>query len=383
MTKLALIGLGGIAQSVHLPVIQRNRSIVELEAVVDLSAQRRSRFGSVYAAAQAFASVADLCEAISSGDVHIDVAILATGGLHTNDALRLIRAGVRVLVEKPLAYSHAELDRLEQGILELGRSPEQWLRVGYMKEHDPAVAAALPLLAEVSPRAVRVEVLHPADAKQLAFAKLTPPAMDIPEDVLAPAREAFLTEIHAAIGEQPDWLRNLYTNVVLGSIVHDLALTRHLGFELATVEFAVRRGEGFPGSVQAVGRTRDDIPWLLDWHFVEDFPEYRETIVVLHEQGQLSIEFGTPYVLNAPTVLEDWHSAPNAESVRSRRTWPQEEAFERELHSLVGMVRDEFSTGSSIAAARRDLRSAQELWMACAHTAGSTVDPACEAARET
>ena len=130
MTKLALIGLGGIAQSVHLPVIQRNRSIVELEAVVDLSAQRRSRFGSVYAAAQTFASVADLCEAISSGDVHIDVAILATGGLHTRDALRLIRAGVRVLVEKPLAYSHAELDRLEQGIRELGRSPEQWLRVG-------------------------------------------------------------------------------------------------------------------------------------------------------------------------------------------------------------------------------------------------------------
>ena len=39
MTKLALIGLGGIAQSVHLPVIHRTRSIAELEAVVDHSAQ--------------------------------------------------------------------------------------------------------------------------------------------------------------------------------------------------------------------------------------------------------------------------------------------------------------------------------------------------------
>ena len=52
MTRVALIGLGGIAQSVHLPVIQRNRAEVDLAAVVELSPSRLTTFGERYGVPQ-------------------------------------------------------------------------------------------------------------------------------------------------------------------------------------------------------------------------------------------------------------------------------------------------------------------------------------------
>ncbi|NHB85190.1 Gfo/Idh/MocA family oxidoreductase [Tessaracoccus sp. HDW20] len=174
-----MIGLGGIAQSVHLPLIQRNRADVDLVAVVELSASRLATLADRYGVSGRFTSLDALLAAVSDGSVQIDAAIVATGGGHTDEVLALIRAGVRVLVEKPLGWSGQDLDTLERGLADLGRDPHDWLRIGYMKEYDPAVAAARTLLADVTPREVRVEVLHPADGAQIGFARLEPAAGDI------------------------------------------------------------------------------------------------------------------------------------------------------------------------------------------------------------
>lgn len=380
--RIAVIGLGGISQAVHLPLIQRRRRDLDLAALVELSPTRLETLGDRYGVPEEarFTGVDALTGAIRDGRLVLDAAILATAGSHVRDALALVRAGVRVMVEKPLAYSHSELDLLERGLADLGLEPSEWVRVGYMKNHDPAVAAARELLAGVRPLEVHVEVLHPADGSQLAFAHLEPPAGDVAPERLEPLLAHQTRAIDDATGTGDDTARRLYANVVLGSIVHDLALTRHLGLGLATVHHAARRGAGFPGSVIATGLTADDVPWNLSWHFAEHLPEYREHVTVHHERGTIQLGFATPYILNAPTLLT--HTTGD-ESLRSSRTdsmWPQEEAFERELNTLVAMTQASFPEGCSTAAARQDLVSAQALWWACANTAGIAVDPHAEAA---
>ena len=142
--RVALAGLGVISQAVHLPLLRRNYRLVRLTALVELSPARLARhaeLGGVPAHGR-FTSVGALVEAIEGGRIRVDCAILATSGSHVDDALALVRAGVRVLVEKPLALSHGELDRLQAGLERLGAEPDEWIRVGYMKEHDPAVARA-------------------------------------------------------------------------------------------------------------------------------------------------------------------------------------------------------------------------------------------------
>lgn len=377
MIRLAVVGLGGIAQSVHLPVIQRNRSEIDLVAAVELSPSRLATIADRYAipAEGRFTDLGALVAAVKEGQLHVDAAIIATGGNHVGETLALIGAGVRVLVEKPLGWSRRDLDVLESGLSSLGVNAEDWLRIGYMKEHDPAVAAAKVLLDQVTPREVCVEVLHPADHAQLHFARVERVADDVDPSALATLNEQAKHSVDEALSTEDPILRKLWTNVILGSVIHDIALTRHLGLGLAEVVHARRVGDRFPGSVLALGVTADEVPWNLSWHFITEYPEYRERITVHHERGTVQLEFATPYILNAPTVLRVYTGGPEYRSLVTEQTWPQEEAFERQLRALLALARGDSLRGSSLAAARRDYTSAQALWRACATSAGIDTDP--------
>ncbi len=370
--RIALIGLGGIAQAVHLPLLQRNRTDLELTAMVELSPSRLGTFADRYGVPEQgrFQSLDGLIAAIEAGSIAVDAAIVATSGSHTAEALALIRAGVRLLVEKPLGWSARDLDTLEAGLAQLGRDPAEWLRIGYMKEYDPAVAAAKKLLSGVTPREVNVEVLHPADGAQLHFARLAPAATDIDQQVLADLIERGESSITEVTGNADPAMRKLWSNVLLGSVIHDIALTRHLGLGLDSVIHARRVGAEFPGSVFGAGLTVDGVAWNLAWHFISDYPEYRETVTIHHERGTVQLEFATPYILNAPTVLRTWSGADQLASQFCEQTWPQEEAFERELHALLDLAAGSAQEGSTLRHARSDFASARALWLACAAWVG-------------
>lgn len=381
-SKLAIIGLGGIAQSVHIPVALRCHAAWTINALVDLSPSRVAEYGRRLGVGREglHTSTQALVSAIEEGRVEVDAAVIATGGTHVDDALRLIRSGVRVLSEKPLGYSLTELQRLADGLDACGRSAVEWLRVGYMKEYDPAVAAMKEELSGATPRVVRIEVLHPADGHQIEFARLDPPAVDMAREPMTRLQAVNESGLVAAMGSlaADDPLRRLYTNVVFGSVIHDIALCRHLGFPLLTTTDALRVGPEFPGTVLAHGLSTDGTPWELGWHFISDYPEYTETITVHHERGTAQIAFKTPYVLNAPTELRVCAGGSDLRSTHVTTAWPQQEAFENELDAMLALVRGEPAPGSSLDEARRDVLAAQSIWSALARSAGADIDPSSE-----
>ncbi|WP_187120085.1 Gfo/Idh/MocA family protein [Actinomyces polynesiensis] len=381
---IAVVGLGTIAQTVHLPLVRRNRETFDLTAVVDVSPSRLATVGGLNCVPEArrFSSVPALVEAVEAGTAPVDVAVLASTGSHVEDAAALVAAGIRVLVEKPLAYSLEELDGLEERIRAGSRDPSHWVRVGYMKEYDPAVRRAAELTRDLDVRAVRVEVLHPADARQLSFAHLQPPTDDIPPVVAARSRRSMDLLLDRTLGTPDPTMRALYTNVVLGSVIHDISLTRALGVPLVRVDTARRTGPGFPGSLTVVGTTVGDGVWTMGWHFIADCPEYRETVTIHHEKGTLELLFRTPYILNAPTELRVREASGPLGAAETCTTWPQEEAFEQELRMLADLGRGSDPSGSGPVQAREDLITAQALWRACAESDGITIDPQGEVGRQ-
>ncbi|HMS37791.1 MAG TPA: Gfo/Idh/MocA family oxidoreductase, partial [Arachnia sp.] len=64
--RIAVVGLGGIAQAVHLPVIQRRRRDVDLVALAELSPSRLATIAERYGVPEAgrFAGVAELVDAV-------------------------------------------------------------------------------------------------------------------------------------------------------------------------------------------------------------------------------------------------------------------------------------------------------------------------------
>jgi predicted dehydrogenase len=371
--RIGVVGLGAIAQSVHLPLLSRRWDLFEVAAIADASPALRASIGEQYGIAPGHRheSLAALLDAES-----LDAVVLLTSGSHGADALAAIRQGIPVLCEKPLAYSVQEAEELRTAEEEQGRP---MLLLGYMKEYDPAVlalASSLPSGEDV--RYVGVEVLHPSGPSQLAYANLRPAAGDVPAAALARFRSADRSHLDAALGEEaPDVARRLYANVVLGSLIHDIALVRSLFGPLRTVE-AVHHWapQDDPGSIEVAGTLGSGARFHLNWHYMADYPEYRETVTVHHTSGSAELTFGVPYLLNSPTRLRTVEREGAGVVVRERNDVT--EAFETEWEAFHAMVTQKQPPPTGIPEGTTDLRTAQKITRVLLHGLG--VDAAGEVA---
>ena len=353
--RLGVIGLGAVAQVVHLPLLRNQRDLFEVTAVCDLSAELTARVAERFGLGTAshFRSAEEL---LDSG--RVEAVLVLTSGSHGQVAGAALGRGLPTLCEKPLAYTLAEADTLER----LSAKEGTPLQLGYMKLYDPAVRRASRELAAARPalRAVEVTVLHPSGASQLAHANLEPPPGDVPAATLAAlgAETARLQE-HALGPEAPAELRHLYTEVLLGSLVHDLAVVRHLAGELERVDHADLWPEGSWSSVAAEGVLAGGVRLSLRWHYLDRYPAYREEIRVHHEQGSITLAFPSPYLLNAPTVLTV--TGLDGDVASSREDRSTVEAFEQELLAFHRLVTDGRPVAAGIAEGRADIVTCQRI----------------------
>jgi predicted dehydrogenase len=115
----------------------------------------------------------------------------------------------------------------------------------------------------------------------------------------------------------------------------------------------------FPPSVEVSGSLPGGVRARLAWHYLEDYPAYRETVAVHHARGSLKVTFGTPYLLNAPTELELVEAAPGGEVRSTYRS--KGEAFENELVEFHRMVTEGNAPLSGIGHGRADIITGQRI----------------------
>jgi predicted dehydrogenase len=362
--RLGVIGLGVVAQAVHLPLLRNRRDLFEVTAVCDLSAELTARVAERFGlgAAGRFRSAEEL---LDSGLV--DAVLLLTSGSHGQVAGAALGRGLPTLCEKPLAYTLAEADRLER----LSAKEGTPLQLGYMKLYDPAVRRAHRELVATRPalRAVEVTVLHPSGSSQLAHLNLEPPPGDVPAATLAAlGRETSQLQEQALGREAPAQLRELYTEVLLGSLVHDLAVVRLLAGELERVDHADLWPEGSWSSVAADGVLAGEVRVSLRWHYLDRYPAYREEVRLHHEQGSIALTFPSPFLLNAPTVLTV--TDLDGDVARSREDRSTVEAFDQELVAFHRLVTDGQPAAAGIAEGRADIVTCQRILVRLAERRG-------------
>jgi predicted dehydrogenase len=140
MTRVAVIGVGSFGKN-HVRVVCESPR-AELRFVVDSDlARAREQAGS------GIRATADFRDVIGE----VDAAILAVPTIrHAEIGCALLETGVDVLVEKPIAPTLAEADRLVDAAARNNRI----LQVGHLERFNPAVialeqAATLPLFFEI------------------------------------------------------------------------------------------------------------------------------------------------------------------------------------------------------------------------------------------
>ncbi|MFC4496901.1 Gfo/Idh/MocA family protein [Streptomyces ovatisporus] len=356
--RLAVAGLGAIARTAHLPLLERRRDLFEVTALCDLSRSALDELGTRYGipAEHRHTSTASLL-----GRGGFDAVLLLTSGSHGDDAEAALRAGYAVLCEKPLACTRAEAARVAAAEREQGRGPR--LMVGYMKQYDPAAVRLAQLLEQAGGaadvRSVEVCVLHPAGEAQLEFAHLPAPVPDADPEALSAlrARNAELTA--EALGpDAPGPVRDLY-DTVNSSVCHEFSLLRSFIGSPASVDFAAHwpgKAAG-PGSLELSGRLPGPARYSIRWHYLPGHAAYRETVAVHHEGGTLELAFPSPYLMNAATVLTATDNVGGTEMRAEYRSVV--EAFEQELVAFHAMVTRGRPPRTGVSGATEDLVTAQ------------------------
>lgn len=336
------MGLGAVAQAVHLPLLDRLANHYSICAIADLSPSLVASIGDRYRVPERsrFGGLDGLLAADA-----IDALLVLTSGSHGSAVLAGLDSGWSVFAEKPLAWTLAEADAIAAS---LTADPARKLQVGYMKLYDPAVVRALAAAggdrhetlggqdAGLGPvRSIEVTVLHPSSERQLAHARLLPPPADVPSTVLEPLRAEEDRLRGEAVGRTD--VGRLYSDIVLGSIVHDLALIRAFAGDPTGID-AVDAWpvDTWPPSVAIAGRLPEEGRFSVRWHFLPDYAAYREEVRIVYEAATVELEFSSPYLLHAPTRLRI--TELEGEARRDRRYLSVVEAFEAELlafHALV------------------------------------------------
>jgi myo-inositol 2-dehydrogenase / D-chiro-inositol 1-dehydrogenase len=363
--RLGILGLGAVAQAVHLPLIERLPDAFEIHAIADVAPSLIARIGEHYQVPpeRRHLSLEDLL-----GTPDLDALMILTSGSHAPAVLAGLAQGLAVFAEKPLAYTLAEADAIAA---KLAADPGGKLQVGYMKLYDPAVVHALAearrqQLGDV--RAIEVTVLHPTSEAQLAHARLLPPPSDVDPALIATFEAATDALRRAALGpEAGAALGPLYTNILLGSVVHELALVRAFAADPISIDaVAVWPAATWPPSVELSGRLPDDGRVSIRWHFLPDYPAYREEVRVVYGDATSELSFPSPYLLHRPTELR---LSTTADGGRRDEVWTSTvEAFEEELLAFRAFVVDGTVPAAGVREGRADIVTCQR---AIATLAGS------------
>jgi predicted dehydrogenase len=286
-----VIGLGEVAQVIHLPIIESMPDRYELSAICDISPGLVKRLGERYRVQRGYT---DFHELIADGGLDC-VLVLNNDEYHAECTVAALDAGMDVLVEKPMCLSPREAEEI---IAARDRSAKT-VMVAYMRRFAPAFTEAVARLPELGE--LRYARVHDVIGENRLIVDQTA-YVDRPDDVPQSAvdekwarRAALVKEALGDVPQELEWTYGLLCG--LGS--HDLSAMRELLGRPQKVAAAKmwRRG----GYVVALLDYGDFVVTYETG--VDDQLRYDTYIEVYGASGTMKVQYDTPYVRHLPTTL--------------------------------------------------------------------------------
>lgn len=335
--KVGLVGAGAVASAIHLPILTRRSDLFEVVAIADLN------LAATHVLADRFGISREKCfdspqKLIS--DSEVDAIMVLNSGSHAEVVVSALKSGLNVFCEKPLAYTKRDMNKIENALKSSGKQ----LMIGYMKTFDNAVIAAKNTIKS-RPRTVDVLVLHPSEDSQLVTSEISvdmPASTEALNKIFAKIKSGIQIE---ALGENgAKSFGNLYTDIVLGSVIHEFSVLRALDVHITEVDFVDRWPSA--GNSEAIiihARTADGVRVTIRWFYLDQYPAYQEEIRWINEEEGHHIIFPSPYILRIPTQLIS--TRRHGVNHEVTRTNSYSASFENELvafHSLVLTGKQEY-----------------------------------------
>lgn len=149
--RIGIIGVGGIAQSRHIPAFLQLSDICEITALSDLNIERAKEAAEKYSIPHVFQDYRELFSEVDA------VCICTPNKFHAEITIAAFEEGVHVMCEKPMALSAEECEAM----IAASQKADKVLAIAYHYRFMKAAQAAKKAMAEVgTPLVVRVQALR-------------------------------------------------------------------------------------------------------------------------------------------------------------------------------------------------------------------------------
>lgn len=293
MTKVrvGLVGLGEVAQVIHLPILQQHFDLFEIAAICDISQELLTALGERYGVPPAN-RYTDYRELGAQSDLDA-ILVLNSDEYHTDSALAALQHGKHVLIEKPMCLTRHEADTIIKARDEAGVQ----VMVGYMRRYAPAfVQAAEQVRALDKINYARVRDIIGQNSQFVDQSSVVLRPKDISQEAMQDRSARAGKLVQAAIGDVPPQLARTY-RLLCGLSSHDLSAMREL--------------LGMPRRIIAAYQAGSFLTTLFEY---ESFTVSFETgidhnrrfdahLTVYGETKEIRIQYDTPYIRQLPTRL--------------------------------------------------------------------------------
>lgn len=129
-TRILISGLGGIAQIAHLPILSKMDN-VEIAGVCDIDRSKTRFIADKYNVKSAYTSIDEMLDTVDADCL----VVTSPTSLHHEQAIKGLKKGLNVLVEKPLARNYEEAS----SIVDAAKKAKKLLMVGMNNRFRPEV----------------------------------------------------------------------------------------------------------------------------------------------------------------------------------------------------------------------------------------------------
>lgn len=362
MMRLAIIGCGTIAQIMHLPYALESPA-VEVTALVDPATDRLETLADRHAVPNRYTTTDELLADVDESDEPpIDGAIVLTPPhSHAETVLPLLERDIDTLVEKPLAISPSDADRM----VEAADRSDATAMVAYMKRYDPAYQRAKAEIDAIDEIDLITAYDVDPDHGRIIDEVYDVVGGDLPESFIVESMEQRHEDALEAIDAEAAVDRDVGDvdefaddyDWHLEHICHDVNLLRGLFGDVDRIDHVDVYADGRYATANLVydGDTRcvldsglSERKWFEQWLRV-DAPDRR-----------LTIDYSNPFIKNTPTTVERKQGIE--ELTETTFTPSYDESFRSELHHFVSAAEEGAAVKTPFTEARDDVRLIADLF---------------------
>jgi predicted dehydrogenase len=314
--RVGVIGCGLVAQVMHLPYLRELGDRFAVRAVCDISPAALAHAAALFPEARPHTAWEDVLAE------ELDALLVLTPGSHAPAAIAGARAGLHVLVEKPMCVEPDE----GRAMIDAAASAGVVLMVGYMKRYDPAYEELAATLDRDRLRFARITTLESPLEPYVAHYPLTRGG-DVDPGLLTGLAAEDAARVERALPDADELTRRVYRTVLLDSVVHELNGVRGLLGDPTALHFA-RLSDSTVTASLSFGAVEAAFMWI-------DLPgiaRYEQDWAFYAAESRASLRFPSPFLRSAPTELVlEGGEAGTPSGWRTVKTLGYDEAFRREL----------------------------------------------------